>query len=192
MRSIKCLRDVRYTDFLVNEILPSGQVVHLDKLGAPKHENKKHQSVQTDQTSPNTPAVASSTSIDVSNSIGIGPVENPDTYLQTPESDAPTPEASKEEIFKPETHGSVQNTAQGSMPAANITDGSAETMNASSTTNTSIAKNSVAQWQAYASKPKSFKVRTFAFATFISNISSLRRLTKLQWHHILTLMWFSR
>ncbi|KAL9103705.1 MAG: hypothetical protein Q9187_008978, partial [Circinaria calcarea] len=42
----------RYTDFLVNEILPSGQVVHLDNLKAPKYGNKTGQSTQTETTSP--------------------------------------------------------------------------------------------------------------------------------------------
>ena len=33
----------RYTDFLVNEILPSGQVVHLTNLRAPKREQHKEE-----------------------------------------------------------------------------------------------------------------------------------------------------
>ncbi|KAI9810759.1 MAG: hypothetical protein M1827_006097 [Pycnora praestabilis] len=38
----------RYTDFLVNEILPSGQVVHLDSIKAPKRKNLAVASNQTE------------------------------------------------------------------------------------------------------------------------------------------------
>ena len=36
------LRSHRYTDFLVNEILPSGQVVHLDNLKVPRGKQQEH------------------------------------------------------------------------------------------------------------------------------------------------------
>ena len=42
----------RYTDFLVNEILPSGQIVHLDTYRAPKYGNKQEPSVQAEPKSP--------------------------------------------------------------------------------------------------------------------------------------------
>ena len=163
MRSIKRLHYVRYTDFLVNEILLSGAVVHLDNLRAPKYGNKKPQNEQPDQTSPNTPAAGS---IDVSKSVGIGPFENSDNLSQTAKSAVSSPEISKEESAKNETLDPAQSTAQeSSKQVTTIANGSTGTLNASSTKDTSIANNSVAQWQAYASKPKGIKVRSQTFAT---------------------------
>ncbi|KAI9701186.1 MAG: hypothetical protein M1836_001855 [Candelina mexicana] len=44
----------RYTDFLVNEVLPSGKVVHLDNLKLPSRTNPAEQSTQTEPV-PSTP-----------------------------------------------------------------------------------------------------------------------------------------
>ena len=86
----------RYTDFLVNEILPSGQVVHLDSLKAPKQGAKAEQSTQTETPSSGSvghfAAPAQAVSDSASKKENVKPDSAPEKSVAKTGAEAPEPE----------------------------------------------------------------------------------------------------
>ena len=122
----------RYTDFLVNEILPSGQVVHLDNLKIPARKQ------QEKNTKTETPSSAPGGDLNVTHSGAPEPVpELVPEYASVPAPEPipePLPEPLPEHLPEP-------------------------TGNAGTASKDSEFASSTANWQAYASEPSAIQVR---------------------------------
>ncbi|KAL9098034.1 MAG: hypothetical protein Q9187_009747 [Circinaria calcarea] len=152
----------RYTDFLVNEILPSGQVVHLDNLKAPKHGNKTGQSTQTETTSPVHVEKPRPTSQDYQPESATQseshpqsePIPQPDPVLQSePVSHS---EAITQSEVALESEPAPQRVNTELLSAhEDVTDAPA---NGASKPSKMPAADALANWQSYANKPQGFQV----------------------------------
>ena len=86
-----CVIKLRYTDFLVNEILPSGEVVHLTSLDASRKEKKRrHDNANGDASGGTVELDYESNSTPVENGVDLssGDVESPRKKRKTEQTDA--------------------------------------------------------------------------------------------------------
>ena len=86
-----CVIKLRYTDFLVNEILPSGEVVHLTSLDASRKEKKRRQDNANGDASGGTVELdyeSNSTPVENGVDLSSGDVESPRKKRKTEQTDA--------------------------------------------------------------------------------------------------------
>lgn len=144
----------RYTDFLVNEILPSGQVVHLDnlKLPARKQQEKSREA--------ETPSSATVNDSNPARSDAAKPVPEPipepvfKPVLKVTSEAASIPMS--EPLLEPATATvpeSVPVTVRGPEPA------SGHSVKAEVPQDESFSADPAAKWQAYANEPSAIQVR---------------------------------
>ncbi|MCJ1420685.1 hypothetical protein MMC32_007044 [Xylographa parallela] len=156
----------RYTDFLVNEILPSGEVVHLDNLKAPKPPGKE-EPVSEAKAEPSQPAdlatstsVAASESVEVPDQIITKDVEDflvSEKILSVKPNEGVMEEASKQEV--PEQHDVKLKDAE-TAPLPPEPTSLEQPTEVVKDKNKSVAPviSSVSQWQSYAGEPKGFQL----------------------------------
>ena len=132
----------RYTDFLVNEILPSGQVVHLDNFELPA---RKQQEKNGETETPASTTVGQS---NPAHSEAPEPVQEP--VLE------PAPQVIPEAAAVPISEPAPENVLE-TASVLNPVPGQSE--KAGKTEDHSVSVDATARWQAYANEPSAIQVR---------------------------------
>ena len=133
----------RYTDFLVNEILPSGQVVHLDNLNLPaRRQQEKNRETETPSSS--TAGQPSSAHTESPERVA-EPISEPAPKFILEAVSVPTSESAPEPVAE---------SASGPDPVPGHSD------KAGVTQDELRSADPTAKWQAYANEPSTIQVRS--------------------------------